>query len=51
MSLVFPNLEIEGCLISSGINTIFVRVATTANGTLASAYANTSVVDGVTLAI
>lgn len=27
-----------------------VRVATTANGTLASAFANTSVVDGVTLA-
>lgn len=51
MSLVLPNLEIEELLRGNEVNLrANVRVATTTNGTLATAFANGQMVDGVTLA-
>jgi len=51
MSLVLPNLEIEELLRGNEVNLrANVRVATTTNGTLATAFAAGQVVDGVTLA-
>ena len=50
MSLVFPNIEITNLLHGAGVNIRApIRVATTTNGTLATAYQNGSIVDGITL--
>jgi len=50
MTLVLPNLEIEELLRGNEVNLrANVRVATTANGTLATAFAAGQMVDGVTL--
>ena len=51
MTLVLPNLEIEELLRGNEVNLrANVRVTTTANGTLATAFAAGQMVDGVTLA-
>lgn len=50
MSYVFSGLQVDGLLFGSGINLRSpVRVATVANGTLASAFANGQTVDGIVL--
>lgn len=51
MSIVLPGLEVTSLMYGDAVTDRYVvRVATTANGTLATAYANGQSVDGVTLA-